>query len=129
MLKLNNAWGFKTESSTEGNILLNVGVLTLWQIYMYFLAGGFKDSSIISKVKSHIYEDNYTGKSGEKTMYEFFSFISIFIIVVYLISNEVLIKNCKSTKEFDNMKNTIKNITWNMIGTTITTVTIIGVLN
>ena len=129
-LKLTGFGGFKSDTSSESNILINVGILTLWQIYMYFLAGGFSDSSIMTNIKSKI-SDDYNYKS-DKTMYEFFSFISIFVIVAFMVSNEILIRNCKTddtNKSFITIKNTIKNITWNMIGTTITSMIIISGLH
>ena len=126
MLKLTNSWGFKSDTSSESNIIMNIGILTLWQIYMYFLAGGFSDSSIMTSIKSKI-SDNYNYKS-DKTMYEFFSFISVFVIIAFIVSTEVLIKNCNTDKKLDSKINTIKNITGNMIGTTITSIIIISVL-
>ena len=93
---------------------------------MYFLAGGFSDSSIMTSIPSKI-SDNYNYKS-DKTMYEFFSFISVFVIIAFIVSTEVLIKNCNTDKKLDSKINTIKNITGNMIGTTITSIIIISVL-
>ena len=127
MLKLKKH-GFAEDSS--GNTFIEVGVLTLWQIYMYFLAGGFNDSSIMSGLKSKIL-DNHDNTS-EKTMYEYFSFISIFVIIAFIVSNEILIDNCKiddKNKKFITTKNAINAITWNMVGTTITSIMIVATLS
>ena len=128
LLKNYNSMGFKQEKSSSENIMLHVGILTLWQIYLYFLADGFRDSTMLSSLKEHITRG---GSNGRKTMYQFFSFVSIFVIIAFIVSNEVLIKNCKADKlkGFENTKNSINSITWNMVGTMATTMMIVFILS
>jgi len=127
LLKIENTGGFKQEKSSSENIMLHIGILTLWQIYLYFLADGFRDSTMLSSLKEHITRG---GSNGQKTMYQIFSFISIFVILAFIVSNEVLIKNCKADKlkGFENTKNSINSITWNMVGTMATTMMIVFIL-
>jgi len=128
LLKNHNWLGFKQEKSSSENIMLHVGILTLWQIYLYFLADGFRDSTMLSSLKEHITRG---GGNGRKTMYQFFSFVSIFVIIAFIVSNEVLIKNCTvdKLKGFENTKNSINSITWNMVGTMATTMIIVFILS
>lgn len=124
----NLGWGLNKDKTSNENIMLHVGILTLWQIYLYFLADGFRDSTILSSLKDHITRG---GGNGHKTMYQLFSFISIFVIIAFIVSNEVLIKNCTADKlkGFENTKNSINSITWNMVGTMATTVIIVFLLS
>lgn len=124
----NLGWGLNKDKTSNENIMLHVGILTLWQIYLYFLADGFRDSTILSSLKDHITRG---GGNGHKTMYQLFSFISIFVIISFIVSNEVLIKNCTADKlkGFENTKNSINSITWNMVGTMATTVIIVFLLS
>ena len=128
LLKNYNSMGLKKDKTSNENIMLHVGILTLWQIYLYFLADGFRDSTILSSLKDHITRG---GGNGDKTMYQLFSFISIFVIISFIVSNEVLIKNCTADKlkGFENTKNSINSITWNMVGTMATTVIIVFLLS
>jgi len=128
LLKNYNSMGLKKDKTSNENIMLHVGILTLWQIYLYFLADGFRDSTILSSLKDHITRG---GGNGDKTMYQLFSFISIFVIIAFIVSNEVLIKNCTADKlkGFENTKNSINSITWNMVGTMATTVIIVFLLS
>jgi hypothetical protein len=128
LLKNYNSMGLKKDKTRNENIMLHVGILTLWQIYLYFLADGFRDSTILSSIKDHITRG---GATGHKTMYQLFSFISIFVIIAFIVSNEVLIKNCTADKlkGFENTKNSINSITWNMVGTMTTTVIIVFLLS
>jgi len=124
----NLGWGLNKDKTSNENIMLHVGILTIWQIYLYFLADGFRDSTILSSLKDHITRG---GGNGHKTMYQLFSFISIFVIIAFIVSNEVLIKNCTADKlkGFENTKNSINSITWNMVGTMATTVIIVFLLS
>ena len=124
----NLGWGLNKDKTSNENIMLHVGILTIWQIYLYFLADGFRDSTILSSLKDHITRG---GGNGHKTMYQLFSFISIFVIISFIVSNEVLIKNCTADKlkGFENTKNSINSITWNMVGTMATTVIIVFLLS
>ena len=92
------------------------------------MADGFRDSKILYGIKDYITRG---GGNNQKSMYELFSFLSVFVIIAFIISNEVLIKNCTSDKlkNFENTKNSINSITWNMIGTMITTIIIILILS
>ena len=96
-------------------------ILCLWQFYIYFLADGFREGRIIPALKQ-------TGSSDSNSMYEFFSFLSILIIMGYVINNYILSTQCREWYN-KNMVNNIREITYNIIGTTITTIIIIGLLS
>ena len=125
---LKNLGALNKDKFNSDSVILHVGILTLWQIYLFFLADGFRDSEMLYNIKEHITRG---GGYGHKTMYQLFSFLSIFVIIAFIISNEVLIKNCTTDKlkSFENTKNSINSITWNMVGTMITTMIIILILS
>jgi len=125
---LKNLGTLNKDKYNSDSVIFHVGILTLWQIYLYFLSDGFRDSKILYGIKDHITRG---GGNNQKSMYELFSFLSVFVIIAFIISNEVLIKNCTSDKlkNFENTKSSINSITWNMIGTMITTIIIILILS
>ena len=97
-------------------------ILCLWQFYIYFLADGFREGRMIPALLKQ------TGSSDSNSMYEFFSFLSILIIIGYVINNYILSTQCREWYN-KNMVNNIREITYNIIGTTITTIIIIGLLS
>lgn len=94
--------------------------LCLWQIYMYFLIDGIKDGPIITSARDAV-KSQY-GSGNPNTMHELFSFLSVVLIPILLGSMWYIDKQCDKVDDskvttIDN----IKEISYNMIGTLITT--------
>jgi hypothetical protein len=104
-----------TDTSKTG--IFNIAILCLWQFYIYFLSDGFTDGKLISNIKQY-------GSGDKKTMYEIFSALSIFVIAGFLITNITLTYECDKWKNNKNIDD-IKEISYNMVCTTITTIIIL----
>jgi hypothetical protein len=102
-------------SNTSTPELFNILILSLWQLYIYFLSDGFTAGRISKQI----------GSGNAANMYEIFSSLSIFIIIGFLYFTIHLSNQCESSEKIDN----IKEVTYNMIGTTITTIIILILYN
>tara|TARA_B100001094_G_scaffold47375_1_gene42622 strand:- start:5489 stop:6316 length:828 start_codon:yes stop_codon:yes gene_type:complete len=104
-----------TDVSNTG--IFNIAILCLWQFYIYFLSDGFTDGKILSNMKQ-------TGSGNKKTMYEIFSALSIFVIAGFLGTNIALTYECDKWKN-NKMIDDVKEISYNMVCTTVTTIIIL----
>ena len=104
-----------TENSDTG--LSIIGLICLWQFYIYFLSDGFTDGRMISSIKQ-------MGSGNPKTMYEIFSGLSIIVITGFIINNIYLSSQCVKWKNDETINNS-KEITYNMVCTTISTIIIL----
>ena len=111
----------KEDKKDEENIGMDSGViimLCLWQVYIYFLVDGFKGvdfSNIITK-----------NSSGDKTIPGMFSGLSVFVILSLLIITFISNSQCESWKNTRHVNN-FKEISYNMLMTTVLSVIIIGI--
>jgi len=111
----------KEDKKDEENIGMDSGViimLCLWQVYIYFLVDGFKGvdfSNIITK-----------NSSGDKTIPGMFSGLSVFVILSLLIITFISNSQCESWKNTRHVNN-FKEISYNMLMTTVISVIIIGI--
>jgi len=104
-----------TDISKSG--IFNISILCLWQFYIYFLSDGFTDGKLIGNIRQY-------GSGDKKTMYEIFSALSIIVIAGFLIANITLTYECDKWKNNKNMDD-VKEISYNMVCTTITTIIIL----
>jgi hypothetical protein len=107
-----------TENSDTG--LSIIGLICLWQFYIYFLSDGFTDGRMISSIKQ-------MGSGNPKTMYEIFSGLSIIVITGFIINNIYMSSQCVKWKNDETINNS-KEITYNMVCTTISTIIILTLL-
>ena len=109
------------ELDKSSYITFTILILCLWQFYIYFLVDGFRDGRIIPTLKQ-------MGSGDSNSMYEVFSFLSIIILIGFGINNYILSTQCRDWYS-KNMVNHIRELSYNMIGTTITSIIIIMVLS
>tara|TARA_B100000902_G_C27174728_1_gene845745 strand:- start:268 stop:1092 length:825 start_codon:yes stop_codon:yes gene_type:complete len=105
----------KNSSNTSTPELFNILIISLWQLYIYFLSDGFTNGRIAKQI----------GSGDPANMYEIFSSLSIFIIIGFLYFTIHLSNECESSEKIEN----IKEVTYNMIGTTITIIIILILYN
>jgi len=116
LLRKNGWWPFNSASNNKSE-LFNILVLSIWQLYIYLLLDGFKDTSLMSSSSSSMYG------GGLQTMYKIFSYMSLVVLAGLFISNSLL----SASTESDTLKG-IKELQYNLITTTILTMIIIPLI-
>ena len=87
----------KDSSFSENNdiTMFTIGVIFMWQLYIYLLADGFKGKKKFG-LGNWMKKDNYTGGEGnQETIYKIFSFMSVFVLTGLIITNLITSKRCK----------------------------------
>jgi len=108
----------KDDKDDKDNISMDLGViimLCLWQLYIYFLVDGFKGARLSDT--SSIPQD--------KSITVLFSGLSVFVILSLLIYLFVTNAQCKKWENIKHINN-IKEISYNMLTTSIISIIIIG---
>jgi len=108
----------KKEDKDKDNVSTDLGVilmLCLWQFYIYFLVDGFKGATL----------SNTPSIPQDKNINVLFSGLSVFVILSLLIYTFVTNAQCEKWKN-DKHENNIKEISYNMLMTSIISIIIIG---
>ena len=84
---------------------LNIVVMCIWQIYVYMLIDGFKESGF--------HYSSLSKGGSNSSMYEIFSYISIFLVIALFVTNII------------GYVNDIKELQYNLLTSTILTFVII----
>ena len=115
VLKKHKAWPYNSEVNPERYMkYLNIVVMCIWQIYVYMLIDGFKESGF--------HYSSLSKGGSNSSMYEIFSYISIFLVIALFVTNIIGFNKCDKNNGY---VNDIKELQYNLLTSTILTFVII----
>ena len=117
VLKKHKAWPYNSEVNSERYMkYLNILIMCIWQIYIYMLVDGFK--------QSNFHYSSLTKGGSNNSMYEIFSYVSLFLVTALFITNIIGFNKCDNKNGY---VNDLKEIQYNLLTSTILTFIIIFV--
>lgn len=117
-LRIKGMWPFSDDNSTTKSMnTINIVLLSLWQLYIYILIDGFRDGEFS-------YKQLNGGSSA--SMYKLFSYMSLFILSGFFITNLITYSECNVKSEYINK---IKEIQYNLLVSTIVTLVLIFLMS
>jgi hypothetical protein len=115
VLKKYKVWPYNAEENSDRYMkYLNILIMSIWQVYVYLLMDGFKESGF--------HYSKLSNGGSTTTIYEIFSYISLFLIITLFITNIIGLNKCESNTGY---VNDIKEIQYNLLTSSVITIIIL----